>query len=745
MSPSTSANLGTLPAPHQAVVPWRHRIGVQVALLLAVAGLILVIGLVWFSVSMYRDERQARLDELGERIATVAAVIEQVDESGKRNAQRLYAEFEQLVPSVALSWSEVDGKRTLTLYGQALAGDFTMVDLFAQRSGGVATIFEREGDDFRRITTSLTKEDGSRAVGTLLGKDHPAYAAMMAGTRYVGRAVLFGRSYMTVYQPIKIDGQVAGILFVGYDLNNELGVLTRLLKAINRDRLIFAALDISQGARAGQWYGRDLPKLGADDALLQRLREATQQGQTDGVLEVADLQGLEGSGPVNLVWRHFPAWHWVVLAAERDAETTRASRDDMLHLWSLVAFSGAVVAVLLAWFVRTRLMRPLHSVVAALGALAQGRLSVAIPAGGRDEFGVLMRATEAMRRTWLDVVQRVHQASTGVANGAIEIAQGNQDLSERTERAAASLEQTTASLASLTDAVRQGADTARTANQLAMQAAESARTGGHEVQQAVASMQAIEASSQRIADITSVIDSIAFQTNILALNAAVEAARAGEAGRGFAVVAGEVRSLAQRSAEAARQIKALIEESVTAVRNGSQQVQHSGATIAEVVQSIQRVADLIGEVSASTAEQSDNIAQVNAAMGQLDQMTQQNAALVEQASAAAASLQQQAQALLQALQAFDVAAQAASAALPMAGAGPATSSPPAPSHTSAPAPKPAASKPLRLVQPAPRHHGAPSSAPASPTPSAQPSTPPARSAPGGQPSANASDDDWETF
>ncbi|TSE25586.1 methyl-accepting chemotaxis protein [Tepidimonas aquatica] len=738
MTPSTSSP--TAPSSRaRLAIPWHRRIGVQIALLLTVAGLILALGLAWSSVSMYLDERQARLEELGERIAMVAAVIEQVDESGKRNAQRLYAEFEQLVPSVALSWSEVDGKRTLTLYGQALAGDFTMVDLFAQRSGGVATIFQREGDDFRSITTSLTKEDGSRAVGTLLGKDHPGYAALMAGNRYVGRAVLFGRSYMTVYQPIKIDGQVAGILFIGYDLNNELGVLAKLLKAINQDALAYAALDISSGARAGQWYGRDLPKLGADAPLLQQLRAATQQGQSEGVLKVTDLQGLAGSGTVNLMWRHFPAWNWVVLATERDAETTRTTLEDLLHLWGLVAFSGALVAVLFAWFVRTRLMRPLHSVLTALGALAQGRLSAAVPAGGSDEFGVLLRATEDMRRTWLDVVQRVHQASTGVANGAAEIAQGNQDLSERTERAAANLEQTAASLASLTDVVRQGADTARTANQLAIQAAESARTGGQEVQQAVASMQAIEASSQRIADITSVIDSIAFQTNILALNAAVEAARAGEAGRGFAVVAGEVRSLAQRSAEAARQIKALIEESVAAVRNGSQQVQHSGATIAEVVQSIQRVADLIGEVSASTAEQSDNIAQVNAAMGQLDQMTQQNAALVEQASAAAASLQQQAQALLQALQAFDVAAQAAGAALPIAAASPAAPSPlpPAPARAPAHAPKPAASKPLRLVQPAARSHVAPSSAPAT--------TPPARPAPATPPAAGASDDDWETF
>jgi methyl-accepting chemotaxis protein len=283
--------------------------------------------------------------------------------------------------------------------------------------------------------------------------------------------------------------------------------------------------------------------------------------------------------------------------------------------------------------------------------MADGDLSQDIHvAPGADES--LLAAVRDMSRGLSAIVSNVRHGTDSMTVASREIAAGNQDLSERTERQAGSLEQTSGSMQVLTDTVRQSAEAAAQANQLAGSAATVARRGGEVVGEVVATMEEINSSSKKIADIIGVIDGIAFQTNILALNAAVEAARAGEQGRGFAVVAGEVRSLAQRSAEAAREIKGLIGASVDKVESGSRLVQAAGSTMDEIVASVQRVSDIIGEITAAASEQSQGIGQVNASVVQLDQMTQQNAALVEQAAAAASSLEQQAINLQQAVATF---------------------------------------------------------------------------------------------
>ena len=325
----------------------------------------------------------------------------------------------------------------------------------------------------------------------------------------------------------------------------------------------------------------------------------------------------------------------------------------------LIAVSaGGVIAALLVFatyvFLRRRVLQPLQEAGHHFDRIAGGDLTARIEARNTNEIGLLFAALKRMQESLTRTVSAVRRGVDEINVGSREISAGNTDLSSRTEEQAASLEETAASMEQLASTVKQNADNARQANQLAASASDVAERGGSAVSEVVTTMQAISASSRKISEIVSVIDGIAFQTNILALNAAVEAARAGEQGKGFAVVAGEVRSLAQRSAQAAKEIKGLIEDSVGKVGAGSQQVERAGATMQEIVASVKRVTDIMGEISAASEEQSSGIDQVNRAVSQMDEVTQQNAALVEEAAAAAGSLQEQAQRLAEAVAVFKI-------------------------------------------------------------------------------------------
>jgi len=333
--------------------------------------------------------------------------------------------------------------------------------------------------------------------------------------------------------------------------------------------------------------------------------------------------------------------------AKQEFETAVA-RYDRIRTGSVTAI---VLSLVFAFVVGGALVRgitrSIEQAMEAANAVAQGDLSREIRSQGRDEMAHLLRSLATMQDGLRQVVNRVRQGSESVSTASAEIAQGNSDLSARTESQASALEETAASMEELGPTVKQNADNARQANQLAQSASTVAVKGGEVVAQVVDTMKGINDSSRRIADIISVIDGIAFQTNILALNAAVEAARAGEQGRGFAVVAGEVRNLASRSAEAAKEIKQLINDSVGRVEQGTELVDQAGHTMQEVVASIRRVTDIMGEISAASAEQSAGVSQVGEAVTQMDQATQQNAALVEEMAAAASSLRSQAQDLVQ--------------------------------------------------------------------------------------------------
>ncbi|GKS73399.1 MCP four helix bundle domain-containing protein [Acidovorax sp. SUPP950] len=331
--------------------------------------------------------------------------------------------------------------------------------------------------------------------------------------------------------------------------------------------------------------------------------------------------------------------------SELDAagERIRAASQAATGLLTALCVGSLLLAALLAWRLTVSITRPLAEArqvaeqIAAMDLTGQdhGRHAT-------DETGLLLRALASMRGALEGSLMEVRNVADSIATATREIATGNADLSQRTEQTASNLQETASSMEELTATVRQSADSAATANKLATSAAEVAARGGQVVTQVVSTMDEINQSSRQISDIIGVIDGIAFQTNILALNAAVEAARAGEQGRGFAVVASEVRSLAGRSADAAKEIKALIGNSVEKVAAGSRLVQDAGTTMEEIVSSVQRVSDIIGEITAATSEQSDGIRQVNTAVNQLDQMTQQNAALVEESAAAAESLNDQA-------------------------------------------------------------------------------------------------------
>jgi len=416
-----------------------------------------------------------------------------------------------------------------------------------------------------------------------------------------------------------------------------------------------------------------------------------------------------------------------------DALREQVSADRLNTLWTIgLAMTGIVLLLAFSTWQVVRAIRPALAELARLAErIGEGDLANEVDTSRGDEIGRVQQALAAMQGSLARIVGQVRAASESIQTASSEIAVGNQDLSQRTEQTASNLQQTASSMSAITTTVRQSADSAATANDLASSAAQVAQRGGEVVAQVVATMDEINTSSKRINDIIGVIDGIAFQTNILALNAAVEAARAGEQGRGFAVVAGEVRSLAQRSAEAAREIKTLISNSVGKVEAGTQQVEAAGSTMEEIVASVGRVSDIIGEIRASTGEQSDGIVTVNAAVGQLDQMTQQNAALVEESAAAAESLREQAQRLSSLVGNFRL---QAGAARPTASA-------------------PVAAAPAPVARQAPRLAAAPAAIrkPAA-APAPRPAATPIKSAvskavglPPPQPSAVASDGDWETF
>jgi methyl-accepting chemotaxis protein len=378
--------------------------------------------------------------------------------------------------------------------------------------------------------------------------------------------------------------------------------------------------------------------------------------RADNYQAYGDLDAQQAQDAMETVYTRWRAENNTLLNA-----AAKENQSSFTHMqWTLGTIFLVVIAVLVVFWLGLQrlLLKPLHSVMNHIRTIASGDLTHTIAIDSRNEMGQLAAGLHEMQRSLVTTVSAVRGSTDSIYTGAGEIAAGSNDLSARTEQQAASLEETAASMEELTATVKQNSDNARQATLLAKNASETADRGGRVVDNVIRTMTEIADSSQQIAHITSVIDSIAFQTNILALNAAVEAARAGEQGRGFAVVAGEVRTLASRSAQAAKEIKALIENSVSRVNTGSGQVSEAGATMKEIVAAVTRVTDIMGEIASASDEQSRGIEQVSLAVSQMDSVTQQNAALVQESATAAAALEDQAEQLRQAVAAFRLNTQA---------------------------------------------------------------------------------------
>jgi len=596
------------------------------------------------------------------KVETVAQTLDAYDQTAKMLVERFFKVFgDQFGRAFALD--EANGK--LMQLGISLVEYHNPCDKFTDFTGGAAAVLMKKGPDFVVISTSLKDAKGERAMSMAVKPGHPAYAALSHGQAYLGRDVLFGKPFITRFEPARdLQGQVVGALFVAFDLSDFDRSLDKL---VTQTRFFDSGgvyvldprgdSDQAVVLLPATLRGRKLSEIaGAGRSVLTAVRQAGAPGT-----EVHDFAPVLRPGAHDrfAVARSSEATGNVVVAELSQGEAMRSQWLTLAPFLLLFALATVALCAGLYLLIRRWVGRPLRTLTHALECVSAGDLSQPVTSHQRDEIGDMMRGVETMRLRFVEMLGSVRQAAEAISLASHEIASGNHDLSQRTEEAAANLQQTASSMQRVYDSVQQAADAARQADTLAGTATQAAERGGEAVADVVGRMGSISSTSQRIADITGVIDAIAFQTNILALNAAVEAARAGASGRGFAVVAEEVRSLAHRTSEAAKEIKGLIASSVEEVASGSTLADAASTRMHEIVASVRRVTDIMATITASSAQQSGQLGHINTSVATLDRMTQSNSALVEQSAAAAASLNEQAGLLVQAVSLFRVESTAA--------------------------------------------------------------------------------------
>lgn len=646
----------------------RASVGARLAVLSCALVALIFAAFTW---ALTRSAGQQVSEQVLQRIAdkdrSIAAMIRLFDEALSAEVDRSTSLFASFLPTgYTLDESQkvdVNGVATPTIKAgdKVLNMDFSIPDQFLERSGAVATVFARSGDDFVRVTTSLKKQDGSRAIGTLLDRKGPAYAPILANKSYTGLAALFGKRWITQYRPITdASGRVIGALFVGVNVDKEIqSVEDGISKLKIGDSGYYFVVNASKGADRGKLIVH--PAAAGQNADNANAPYQQMLDMKEGQLEFSSADATLGERDARDKFVSFitvPQWQWLVGGvAPRDevmAEVSATRNKFLLIGFALVG----VFAIVFLIAVRRLVSRPLDEAAKASERFASGDLSVRVAQGVKgantraDEIGRLMQSIDGIGEGLARIVSQVRNASADMSEGTETIAAGSGNIAARIATQASSLEETAASMEQITSTVQQNADHAAQANTLVTNAADAALEGGRAVDRVVSTMGEISRSSQKIAEITSVIEGIAFQTNILALNAAVEAARAGEHGKGFAVVASEVRALAQRSAASVKEIEQLIAASTATVQSGFRIAEEASSTMQGIVQQVGQVRAIMAEISVASREQSGGIEQVNLAVTQIGEATQQNATIVGEAELAAAELRDQAARLAQVVSVF---------------------------------------------------------------------------------------------
>ncbi|MDI3425596.1 methyl-accepting chemotaxis protein [Enterobacter sp. V87_3] len=510
-------------------------------------------------------------------------------------------------------------------------------DDFLNRTGAISTLFVRSGNDFIRVATSLRKENGERAMGTVLDTTSPAFAAVTKGEVYRGLALLFGKRYITQYQPVKSsDGQVIGIIFVGVDITHSWNVMRE--KILNRrlgESGHFFVLDRSTGKTRGHYLFHN-----SEEGQLPKWDSATQQqllSDTAGTLERISDDGRT----LKMAYTPLPGWNWTIVGEVDKAVLL----SNVNHLRDRFLLAGVALSVLFAglfvMIIRRMLTRPLRNVIHLARLYAAGDLRANLPVTRQDEVGQLIAAINGIGDGLQKIVIQVREAAGDIRTGTNALANDSGEISEQINKQASSVEETSASMEQLAATVQQNAANMEQTQQLVAETSRAVYQGGETVTHAVATMDDIRDASKRIEDITRVIESIAFQTNILALNAAVEAARAGEHGKGFAVVAQEVRALAARSANAVKEIEQLIGDTLKKVGEGHALSEQTRLAMDAIIVHIDNISQLVTEINQASREQSAGIGQVNLAMTHIGEASHINADRVSRSEQTAHALREQ--------------------------------------------------------------------------------------------------------